>query len=49
MGVNCRHKIQAFKVFPSMNCQFREAKVTYFGKTVQVLTRQFSAFAIKCL
>ena len=37
------------KVFPSTDCPYRGVKVTCFGKSVTVLTREFSTFAIKPL
>ena len=37
------------KVFPSTNCPYRGVKVTCFGKSVKVLTREFSTFAISSL
>ena len=37
------------KVFPSNDCPYRGVKVTCFGKSVTVLKREFSTFAIKSL
>ena len=36
-----------YKVFPCTNCPYHGGKVTYFGKSVKVLTGEFSIFTIK--
>ena len=36
-------------VFPNTNCPYHDVKVTCFGKSVKVLTGEFSTFTIKSL
>ena len=40
-------RVVMFKVFPSSNCPYHGVKVTCFGKSVKVLTGEFSTFTIK--
>ena len=40
---------QTFKVFPSTNCSYHGVKVTCFGKSVKILSGEFSTFTIKSL
>ena len=48
-SVTQREDTAVYKVFPSTNCPYHGVKVTWFGKSVKVLTREFSAFTIKSL
>ena len=41
--------VAVFRVFPSTNCLYLGVKVTCFGKSVKILTGEFSTFTIKSL
>ena len=41
--------MKQFKLFPCTKCPYHGVKVTCFGKSVNVLTGEFSTFTIKSL